>query len=761
MPVSLEQFVTQLAESGLLSLEEIGDLQARLPADKLGPGDARPFAMELVRRQKLTSYQAAHALQGKAQGLVFGKYIVLEKIGQGGMGLVYKAEHRRMNRVVALKVMSPVAMRSPEAVKRFRREVEAAARLTHPNIVAAYDANEARGVHFLVMEYVEGRDLALVIKQDGPLPIDKGVRCILQAARGLEHAHREGVVHRDIKPSNLLIDNSGTVKILDMGLARLTDSGIDHATSALTQSGRIMGTVDYMSPEQALHTRYADRPADIYSLGCSLYYLLTGRPVYSGESLMEKMLAHRERPIPSLSAAREGMPPEWDRVFCKMLAKKIEDRYASMTDVIRDLEACLAGKVAPVSAPSAGEARLMPPPAPGVVKPGVNNDDSQNRVNTMRPSASTTNANTDAVTTPALDVLAGRLGEPISVPAGSARRQPRQISRGRAGLIGGMAVVLVALTGWVLSTQRAPGRLSASSPARSRNDPPSLPAADRRGGPSGEGATGAKPVDPDRSAAEWALRQGGEIELQIDDERQLFRAPAKLPAGAVRLTGVNLAGCDFFSTDLGKLARLSALESLNLAGNWNFNSRVSDDDLVHIGGLTTLEKFDLSFSAVTTEGLAHLRHLVNLRELYFYMCPNVRDDGVAHLSELTQLVTLHLGGTKVTDEGLEAVGKMTELTSMLLDGSPIRGRGLVHLASARNLDWLHLANDPLDDDEFEVVTRLSVKTLSLTNTALTDRSVRYLKTLKNVKQMHIGGTRITESGEAELKAALPNCQIGR
>src|SRR5262249_24306227 len=158
-------------------------------------------------------------------------------------------------------------------------------------------------------------------------------------------------------------------------------------------------------------------------------------------------------------------------------------------------------------------------------------------------------------------------------------------------------------------------------------------------------------------------------------------------------------------------------------------------------------------------GVAHWRNLTNLRGLWFYMCPNVRDEAAVHLADLRQLDTLHLGGTKVTDEGLKCLQNMTELTNMLLDSSPIKGRGLIHLENAKNLFWLHLANDPLDDDEFEVITRLSMQQLSLTNTSLTDRSVRYLKTLHTVRQMHIGGTGITDAGAAELTAALPNCQI--
>lgn len=274
------------------------------------------------------SPKEGNPIEAKAElkGSVLGEYTVLEQIGAGGMGQVFKAVHRRMERTVAIKVLPKESLSSPDAVQRFQREVRAAAKLSHPNIVHAYDAGEQGGTPFLVMEYVPGTDLLRHVQKHGPLPVNRAIDYILQAAHGLEYAHGKGVIHRDIKPSNLLLSNDATVKILDMGLARL-HNGKEGDYS--TQTGAVMGTIDFMAPEQADDSKLADRRSDIYSLGCTLYFLLTGKPIYGGSSI-QKVMAHREKPIPSLPEVPEAL----QAVFRRMVAKKPEDRYQSMKEVV-------------------------------------------------------------------------------------------------------------------------------------------------------------------------------------------------------------------------------------------------------------------------------------------------------------------------------------------------------------------------------------------------------------------------------------------
>ncbi len=337
------QFVNTLINTGLVGEPEIRGLSARLfPNGQNRAVD--PLAAELIRLGKLTPYQAAAIRQGKTKGLLIGEYIVLDKIGSGGMGLVLKARRRQLERVVALKLLPPSFSRDRAAVIRFRREATAVSKFRHPNIVAAIEAGETHGLLFLVMEFVDGRDLSRTVKEKGPLSVGQTINCIIQAARGLQEAHDHGIVHRDMKPANLLLDSSGTVKVLDLGLARMSPPDGFVATSGsehdLTVSGSFVGTVDYMSPEQAYDPRMADRRSDIYSLGCTLHYLLTGKAPFGGQTFMERLLGHRERPIPSLCTSRRDVPDALDATFQMLMAKSPEDRPQTMAAVISELERC-------------------------------------------------------------------------------------------------------------------------------------------------------------------------------------------------------------------------------------------------------------------------------------------------------------------------------------------------------------------------------------------------------------------------------------
>jgi serine/threonine protein kinase len=255
----------------------------------------------------------------------FGDYELLGLVGAGGMGRVYKARHRLMDRVVALKSLSRATLAGADA-ERFQGEVRAAARLTHPNVVAAYDAGLADdGTPYLVMEFVDGPDFARVVREQGPLPIDQAVAVVLQVATALAYAHNQSILHLDVKPANLLRGPDGVVKLLDLGLARRREVHVPDAA--------LMGTADYLAPELTQPDAIADERADVYSLGCTLFHLLAGRPPFAG-SVPEVLQAHRDAPMPSLRPIRAEVSLALDAVVQRMTAKRPEDRYPSMAEVL-------------------------------------------------------------------------------------------------------------------------------------------------------------------------------------------------------------------------------------------------------------------------------------------------------------------------------------------------------------------------------------------------------------------------------------------
>jgi serine/threonine protein kinase len=367
---SVTSFVDCLRRANLLTAEQLsetaGQLHRRFP-------EPRALAGELLRRGWLTPYQANQLLAGRGPELVLGSYIVLERLGEGGMGQVFKARHQKLGTIVALKVIRKDRLGNPDAVRRFQREVQAGARLGHPNIVQSLDADQAGDLHFLVMEYIDGIDLARVVKQRGPLPVETACDFIRQAALGLQHAHERNLVHRDIKPSNLLVSGrvvsgkEGTappplatpltthhspltthqVKIADLGLARLRHTpGEDSPSHGLTRDGSVIGTLDYVAPEQATDSHGVDVRADLYSLGCTFYFLLTAKVPFPGGEVLEKLYRHKfEEPTP-VEKLRPEVPAAVAGIIRKLMAKRPEDRYQTAAEVAAELASILKQRAA-------------------------------------------------------------------------------------------------------------------------------------------------------------------------------------------------------------------------------------------------------------------------------------------------------------------------------------------------------------------------------------------------------------------------------
>jgi serine/threonine-protein kinase len=331
-------------------LYELPSLQNRF-------SDARSLAKYLVQRNWLTVYQVNCLFHDRTAELVVGRYCILDRLGQGAVSEVFKAWDPRHERVVALKVLRAELLSDPEAVGRFAREIHLATRLEHPHLVRAFDADLTGDRYCLAMEYVEGSDLGKLVQLSGPFPIVQACDYIRQAADGLQYAHELGLVHRDIKPANLFLavapregqqlpsdsrlmaaaaapPGRFLIKILDMGLARWRQSGqSDSVYKTLTLEGALVGTADYLAPEQARNSRDVDIRADIYSLGCTFFYLLTGQPPFPGGSLMQKLYNHEQADPPAADSLRPGLDRAVVVIVQKMMAKRPEDRYQTPAEV--------------------------------------------------------------------------------------------------------------------------------------------------------------------------------------------------------------------------------------------------------------------------------------------------------------------------------------------------------------------------------------------------------------------------------------------
>ena len=337
-------FLTNLRQSGLVTAEQMAKVAGKLPDTRNAP----PLAKTLIDAGLLTRFQAELLLAGKTTGFFLGQYRILDYLGRGGMGRVFKAEHQTMNRIVAVKVLAAHLVKTAKAQQLFQREVRAAGRLVHPNIVTAYDANQIGDRCYLVMEYVDGPNLEELVRQKGPLPV--GVACdfVRQAANGLQYAHELGMVHRDMKPANLLVQRPASasptaychVKILDFGLARLATTGPNAAPggeSIMAAENTVLGTPDYLSPEQARNLHSVDIRSDLYSLGCTLYYLLAGRVPFPGGTTLEKLVRHSTVEPPPIEQFRPDVSPPVLAILRRLLAKKPEQRFQNPAELAATL----------------------------------------------------------------------------------------------------------------------------------------------------------------------------------------------------------------------------------------------------------------------------------------------------------------------------------------------------------------------------------------------------------------------------------------
>jgi hypothetical protein len=679
-------------------------------------------------------------------------YELLEKLGEGGMGTVYKAMHVNLERQVAVKILPRDKLVDPQAVARFKREMKAVGQLVHPNIVLAHDAGEADGQHYLVMELVEGLDLTQLVARLGPLPVADACELVRQAALGLEHAHHFGLVHRDIKPSNLILTSAGQTKILDLGLALLNSA---QPASGLTGDCQVMGTADFMAPEQAADSHAVDIRADIYSLGCTLYKLLTGEPPFAGSQYrtpLNKLMAHAQTaPVP-IYQVRGGVPAELSNIIGRMLAKSPAERHATPQDIAVALKPfCKGSDLAALYARAAG--RPVPVPAA---------PESETASSAASALQQTNNAIESA---PKPEVPPPLIPSPGSATTGKAQTGKTNWRRA----IAATAVTLVLASVVFLATKpyrptgdptehsggivdNAPSPLGESPPNEKSDE--ELETTDA----SLEQPAKAQLVWPtrhvDREVAERVIEAGGLVGVEPGGN---FREVSALPTRPFHIRYLDIDGCQSLTDEdfeligklryvksisamgscvnndhLHKLEQLRLLESLSLN-----NTRITDDGLRALAGLDRLSTLILFGTPVGDDGLATVGRLRDLEQLDM-SATAVTDGGLSQLAPLVWLRTLGLKTPGITDSALQHVSKLNAVRDLDLQGTRITGQRLRDLASLAHLRYLNLAETPLTDAAMEnVPALLQLRHLVLDWTPLSDGSVNVLSQLRDIAVIEI------------------------
>ncbi len=777
------------------------DLGSPAPADPHEGESACQRAVQnvqtLASRDTVIASGAATGLPSNREpGTVLGQYRILGKLGQGGMGAVYKALHTKLEKTVALKVLPEDRLGKSDAIARFHREMKAVGKIEHPHLVRALDAGEADGSHYLVMEYVDGIDLSRLLKEQGRLPVAAACELIRQAALGLQAAHQSGMVHRDIKPANLMLARQDfgppSVKVLDLGLARLAD-GSGQMETELTTDNQIMGTLDFMAPEQADSSKDVDTRADVYSLGATLFTLLTGQPPYHSaaqQTFIQKLNALATAPLPNMQNLRADVPAGLATVLEKMLAKDRGKRYREPGEVAKALEPFTA---------NANLATLLE----------------------------------DAKTQPSLSMMSQSTAT-WAVPSTSPTVLIQKPFRKRPALLAGIALLILAplaylYAGTIIRFATNQGELvievddpnievqivqnGAVVKDKTKDREFTLTASDgqikvldndgldvltkefqlTRGGKTivkvskSELPDPTKPnpippidsTDPDRYAAEWLVRQGNKFFCR-DSQGKFFAVERldQIPSLAFRITSVGLYAApppteaEFASLkDLKELGTLAIYNSLS-RNAWDQlplflhltilefypGSNVTDQDLGILRRLPRLRNLSLYDTAITNQAGPHLEQLTNLTGLNLHA---KLDDGILeHVAKLEALESLGLYGRSVSDEGLSLLKSLPRLRGLSLYDTAITNQAGPHLEQHKYLGQLNLASTKVDDAILDHLAKLKMLyRLDLSYTSVTDKGLPLLHRMTKLKQVVLSGTEVTEAGVKALAAALPQCEI--
>lgn len=584
-----------------------------------------------------------------------GEYDIIARIGAGAMGVVYKASHRRLKRLVALKVLDQRRWGDRHAASRFGREMRAVGKLNHPHVIQASDAGEIDGMHYLAMQFIDGLDLGRIVTRLGPLRVCDACEVIRQAADGLEYARRNGIVHRDIKPSNLIIDRRGQVRVADLGLA-LFDSRHDDHVSELTSDGQVMGTLEYMAPEQLNDSHNVTTQADVYSLGATLYRLLTGRtPIIKDgrHTALERIRAIAVAEPTPIDELRPDLPVELTRMISKMLSRDQHRR----------------------------------PATPGHVAAWINGYTRGNELASLVVEAETQRADGVEASTQAC-------GDPGSVTArllpssGSPERVP--VGQRYALVLGATAAVLLVIAGsWFIAGPKLTGE---SKPAGTVNSSQELSA--------------------DHRFAKWVIDSGGSVTMFSPADPAHGWKPRTvndLPDDSYHLTNAILDGVSFEKSGFRLIGQLHHLTILRMA-----YSNVSDDDLTALTDLP-LSRLELTGTNITSRGIANLGNLPVLSAVQLDETA-IDDEALKSLSQRKSLQEISVAGTKIGDDGIRYLASLPELESLSVMGTEVTDRATTAIEQIKSLKrikawgtkmseptkvWLHDKYPPVSEHEGE------------------------------------------------------------
>lgn len=712
--LTVPQFVESIAVSGVLTDDAL--LRMRQRAVVNDSESVETLAATLVEDGLLTKYQADVILNRENGPLLLDRYIILDTLGSGGMGIVFKALHRAMERIVAIKVLPGYAVNSPEKVQRFHREVVSVAKLSHPNVVSAFDAHESDGTYFLVMEYVDGDNLRDCINESGPLGVEDAVGLIDQVAAGLSAAHTENMVHRDVKPTNIMLTTDGTAKLLDLGLARTMQLAKDADESELTEDGLGMGTASYMSPEQALDAKAVDARSDIYSLGCTLYFLIVGRAPFEFNTTVQTIVAHREIPAPLIGEGRDDVPESVESIFQRMVAKAPGDRYESIDALRNDLAKCMSvDHQIPTFVPSTPHRSLQ---------------SESPRKRSGRPQAIWVIA-----------VCAIVLAIVASLWALSGRLPKDDFTLHRD-----VAKWAIASGGYV-TIENELGEYQSEETA-------DLPDGDFKVVGlelyATEAAFSVEPALEILGLRTLALYDFEEVDIpkiaQLHSLSDItFNACTVADSDLAflssmpNLRALSLDNCDVTDAGMSALALALKLDTLTIGG-----TLVSGKGLRFLGPLSNLRLLDLTELEFAAEDLQHLTP--DLQELYLASC-TVGDEVVDELRRFPDLFAVGLQGTQITSAGVKALASLNNLQILDLSDVDLSAEALSALQQCSSLQELSVMGMKLSEEHYVALLGLTqVHDLNLTRTDLDNAGLMRLIPMQNLQSLSLEDTNVTQRG---------------